>query len=39
MSASFYHALGIDYRREYHTASGRPVMIVREGSLIPGLFE
>jgi hypothetical protein len=38
VAASFYHALGIDYRKEYHTDSGRPVMIVREGGLVPGLF-
>jgi hypothetical protein len=38
VAASFYHALGIDHRKEYHTNTGRPVMIVREGSLIPGLF-
>jgi hypothetical protein len=38
VAASFYHALGIDYEREYHTNTGRPVMIVREGSLIPGLM-
>jgi hypothetical protein len=37
-AASFYHSLGIDYRKEYHTSTGRPVTIVREGSLIPGLF-
>ena len=37
-AASFYHSLGIDHRKEYHTANGRPVMIVREGSVIPGLF-
>jgi uncharacterized protein (DUF1501 family) len=37
-AASFYHSLGIDYRREYHTTTGRPVMIVREGALVPGLF-
>lgn len=37
-AASFYHSLGIDHRKEYHTSSGRPVMIVREGSVIPGLF-
>ena len=37
-AASFYHSLGIDYRREHHTNTGRPVMIVREGSLIGGLF-
>ncbi len=38
VAATFYHSLGIDYRREYHTPTGRPVMIVREGSIIPGLF-
>ena len=27
--------LGIDHRKEYHTATGRPVMIVRDGSVIP----
>jgi uncharacterized protein (DUF1501 family) len=37
-AASFYHSLGIDYRKEYHTSTGRPVTIVREGGLIPGLF-
>jgi hypothetical protein len=38
VAASFYHALGIDFEKEYHTNTGRPVMIVREGSLIAGLF-
>jgi uncharacterized protein (DUF1501 family) len=38
LAASFYHTLGIDHRKEYHTAGGRPVMIVRDGSLIRGLF-
>jgi hypothetical protein len=37
-AASFYHSLGIDHRKEYHTATGRPVMIVRDGSVIPSLF-
>jgi hypothetical protein len=37
-AASFYHTLGIDHRKEYHTGTGRPVMIVREGSVFPGLF-
>ena len=37
IAASFYHSLGIDHRKEYQTAIGRPVMIVRDGSLIPGL--
>jgi uncharacterized protein (DUF1501 family) len=38
VAATFYHSLGIDYRREYQTPTGRPVMIVREGALIPGLL-
>lgn len=38
VAASFYHSLGIDYEKEYHTSTGRPVMIVRQGSLVPGLF-
>jgi uncharacterized protein (DUF1501 family) len=37
VAASFYRTLGIDFEKEYHTNTGRPVMIVREGSLIPGL--
>lgn len=38
VAASFYQALGIDYQKEYRTPSGRPVMIVREGKMIPQLF-
>ncbi len=38
VAASLYHSLGIDFRKEYHTNTGRPVMIVREGSVIPELF-
>ena len=38
VAASFYHALGIDHTREYHTTTGRPVMIVRDGTVIPELF-
>ncbi|WP_425614383.1 DUF1501 domain-containing protein [Anatilimnocola sp. NA78] len=38
LAASFYHSLGIDFRKEYHTSTGRPVTIVREGSVIPALF-
>jgi hypothetical protein len=37
-AASFFHALGIDHRREYHTSTGRPVMIVREGSVLRDLL-
>jgi hypothetical protein len=38
VAATFYHGLGIDYQREYQTNTGRPVMIVREGSVIPDVF-
>ncbi len=38
VAASFYHALGIDHTREYHTNTGRPIMIVRDGTPIPELF-
>jgi hypothetical protein len=38
VAASLYHSLGIDYHKEYHTDTGRPVMIVRNGNIIPGLF-
>jgi hypothetical protein len=38
LAASFYHSLGIDHRKEYDTPSGRPVMIVRDGEVIPELF-
>jgi hypothetical protein len=38
VAASFYHAMGIDHTHEYHTSTGRPVMIVRDGKVIPALF-
>ncbi len=38
VAASFYHALGIDPTKEYQTNTGRPVMIVRDGSVMPELF-
>jgi Protein of unknown function (DUF1501)/Protein of unknown function (DUF1549) len=38
VAASFYHALGIDGRKEYRTTTGRPVAIVRYGTPIPALF-
>lgn len=38
VAASFYHALGINHEKEYNTTTGRPVMIVREGNVIPALF-
>jgi Protein of unknown function (DUF1501) len=38
VAASFYHALGIPHTKEYHTSTGRPVMIVREGKVIRQLL-
>ncbi|HKD38566.1 MAG TPA: DUF1501 domain-containing protein [Pirellulales bacterium] len=38
VAASFYHSLGIEYTKEYRTPTGRPVMLVRNGSLVKGLF-
>ena len=38
VAASFYHALGIDHTKEYHTDTGRPIMIVRDGKVIPEMF-
>jgi hypothetical protein len=37
VAASFYTLLGIDPRKEYHTSTGRPVMIVRDGTPIRDL--
>jgi uncharacterized protein (DUF1501 family) len=38
VAATFYRSLGIDPRKEYHTPSGRPVMIVRYGEPIKQLL-
>jgi uncharacterized protein DUF1501 len=38
VAASFYHSLGIDAAKEYHTPTGRPVAIVRKGTLVKDLF-
>ncbi len=38
VAASFYHNLGIDHTKEFHTNTGRPVMIVRDGTVIESLF-
>lgn len=38
VAASIYHALGIDHLKEYYTNTGRPVMLVPHGKVIPGLF-
>ena len=37
VAATFYKTLGIDITKEYHTPSGRPVMIVRNGKAIEEL--
>ncbi|MEZ6066938.1 MAG: DUF1501 domain-containing protein [Planctomycetaceae bacterium] len=38
VAASFYHTLGIDHTKEFHTNTGRPIMVVRDGQVIPELF-
>jgi len=38
VAASFYHNMGIDHTKEYHTATGRPISIVRNGNVISELF-
>jgi hypothetical protein len=38
VAASLFYALGIDSHKEFHTSSGRPIMISRDGKVIPGLF-
>ncbi len=38
VAASFYHNLGIDHTKEYHTSIGRPITIVRDGSVVRQLF-
>jgi len=38
VAASFFHALGIDHAKEYHTATGRPISIVRDGHVMHELF-
>ncbi len=38
IAASIYHALGVDFRKEYYTSTNRPVILVPEGRVIPGLL-
>ena len=38
VAATFYQTLGIDHTKEYHTNTGRPIMIVRDGSVIKNLL-
>jgi uncharacterized protein (DUF1501 family) len=37
-AASFYHSLGIDPAQEFHTETGRPITLVRDGHVIKQLF-
>ena len=34
VAATYYHCLGIDRTKEYNTNTGRPVMIVRDGTVL-----
>jgi uncharacterized protein (DUF1501 family) len=38
VAASFYENVGIDHTKEYQTTTGRPITIVRDGSVIRELF-
>lgn len=38
VAASFYHNLGIDPTTEFHTETGRPITLVRNGTIIRQLF-
>lgn len=38
VAASILHALGINHHKEYHTPTGRPIQIVRDGNVVRKLF-
>src|SRR5262245_19933521 len=38
VAASFYHSLGIDSTKEYRTPTGRPVAVIRNGTVVKQLF-
>ena len=38
VAASFYYNLGIDPTMEYDTSTGRPITLVRDGSIVQQLF-
>ncbi len=38
VASSFYYNLGIDHTKEYHSDTGRPITIVRDGNVIRPLF-
>lgn len=37
-AASFYYSLGVDYKKEYQSTTGRPITIIRDGEAIERLF-
>jgi len=38
LAASFYQNIGIDPRTEFHSRTGRPITLIRQGKSIPGLL-
>ncbi|HEY1064812.1 MAG TPA: DUF1501 domain-containing protein [Pirellulales bacterium] len=38
VAATFFHTLGIDHTKEYHSNTGRPIMVVRDGHVLPELL-
>ena len=38
LAATIFHALGVDHKLEYHTKTGRPVILVQHGEPIAPLF-
>lgn len=38
VASTLYHNLGIDHTKEYHTNTGRPIMIVRDGHILREMF-
>jgi len=38
VAATFYRTLGIDHTKEYHSTTGRPITIVRDGHIIEKLL-
>ena len=38
IAASYYHNLGINPKTVYHSTTGRPITLVRDGQIIPELF-
>ena len=39
IAATIYHSLGINPRKEYHTQTNRPVMLVPEGKVVSKVFK